>query len=155
MILIFLKDILEFIYNLLLQFGINSRSIRLFLRDDLYLSGRENIYNDVLSQISKKPFYGIGLAGDRRVLGGVYAHNIIFELLANFGIITGIIISILIVGVSLKSIFSKNKSLANFISIWFSIGFIHLMVSSSYLIDFKFWIFLGLALKGLTKTNRH
>lgn len=46
--IIFLKDILEYAYNLLMKFGINSRSIRLFLRDEVYLSGRDRIYKDIL-----------------------------------------------------------------------------------------------------------
>jgi O-antigen ligase len=147
-ILLFLDTILENLNNFLLQFGIHSRSIHLFLRDDVYLSGRDYLYEEMIEQIKNNPIFGIGLAGDRRVIGG-YAHNIIIEILANFGIILGSILVFLLAIITFKTLFSKNKEVSNFIAIWFSIGFIHLMVSSSYLIDFKFWVFIGLAIKGI------
>lgn len=144
--------ILENLYNLLLEFGIRSRSIELFLTDDIYLSGRENIYGDVIQGIKSNLIFGIGLLGDRTVTGGRYTHNIIIEIVANFGIIIGGVLVLLLVIVSCKTLFSKNKKLSSFIAMWFSIGVVHLMVSSTYLTDYKFWIYLGLALKA-TKNN--
>ncbi len=88
--MLFLNEILEYIYEFLLNFGIRSRSIQLFLRDDVYLSGRDKIYDSVIEEISNNPILGIGLAGDRRIIGGGYAHNIFIEILANFGIVIGV-----------------------------------------------------------------
>ncbi|OPZ87975.1 MAG: O-Antigen ligase [Firmicutes bacterium ADurb.Bin419] len=61
----FYKDILLYIFNVLEGYGIRSRSIILFLRDGIYLSGREEIYAIILEQIKCNPLYGIGIAGDR------------------------------------------------------------------------------------------
>lgn len=142
--IIYINEILEYLYNLLLNFGIRSRSIQLFLRDDIYLSGREKIYDDVINGILDKPIQGIGLAGDRQIIGGGYAHNIFIEILANFGVILGSFIILILICLIISSLFTKENKRYNMIIIWISVGFVHLFVSGSYLIEFKFWILLGL-----------
>lgn len=143
------KKILGYINILLLKYGIYSRSISLFLSDSIYLSGRDKIYDKVLHAIKFSPFTGIGLASDRRILDGsnAYVHNIFFEVLANFGIVFGVLINVFLICMLIRNITTKNEEKYNIIIIWISVGFVHLLVSSSYLIDFKFWIYLGLSLK--------
>ena len=140
---IYLDHILEITYNLLLNFGIRSRSILLFLRKDTYLSGRDTIYQKISEEISNNPFLGIGLGGDRRIIGGGYAHNFFLEVLANFGIFMGLILSFALILLILRLLLVKDKEKYNMLIIWLSLGFVHLMVSSSYLIDIKFWILMG------------
>jgi hypothetical protein len=142
--LIFLDKIIELFYNLLLSYGINSRTLRLFLSGGVYLSGRDRIYGSVIVEILQRPLLGIGIAGDRRFIGGGYAHNLFIEILGNFGIAFGLIISICLLILIIKSLFIKGKENYDLIIMWLSLGFVHLMVSSSYLIDIKFWIFIGL-----------
>jgi len=144
----FLDTILEGLYNILLRFGIQSRSILLFLRDDVYLSGREHFYKGALEEIAANPIFGIGLAGDRRILGG-YVHNILLEMLASFGVILGSILFAVIILICFKGLLSKNKNISSFIAIWFSLGFVPLTVSGSYVTAINFWILLGFALKSL------
>ena len=140
---LYLDSILEYINNLLLIFGIRSRSIQLFLREEIHLSGRDRIYQNVIEEIVNNPLLGIGLGGDRQVVGGGYVHNLFLELLANFGIIFGMIIIITLVFFILKVFLIKDKEKYNMFIIWISLGFVHLMVSSSYLTDLKFWILMG------------
>ncbi len=144
---IFFDEILEYIYNFLLNYGIKSRSIRLFQRDNIHLSGRDIIYAKVFNEILKSPILGLGLAGDRVILSGSYAHNIFIELLVNFGVIIGLILVITLLLIIIKSVFTKDLIKYNIIIIWISLGFISLLVSNSYLLDFKFWILLGLSLR--------
>lgn len=144
-LLINFKPIFNYISNFLyLNFGIKSRSINLLLEEEVKLSGRDSIYRDVISELVNNPILGIGLAGDRRVLGGGYVHNIFLEILSDFGLLLGSIILILLIFLIIKSLFTKQKEKYNIFIIWISLGFIHLMVSSSYLIDIKFWIMLGI-----------
>lgn len=150
---IFLDEIFEYIYNLLLRFGIDSRNIRLFLQDGIHWSGRDEIYSKILKEIFRNPIIGVGLAGDRLILGGRYVHNIFLEILTNFGLVIGIPLIISILYLQVKSLFIKDIEKYNIIIIWISIGFLHLLVSSSYLTNFKFWIYLGLSLKYLTSKN--
>lgn len=152
--LVFLKEILMYIYDFLLNnFGIRSRSIQLFLRDDVYLSGRDRIYEQVLKEIADNPLLGIGLGGDRVVTGGYQSHNIFIEIFANFGILIGTIIIIGMLYIVIKSLLIKDEKKYNMIIVWLSIGFIHLLVSSSYLIDFRFWIFIGICVYGTMIKN--
>lgn len=148
----FFDYLIENLNDLFLQFGIRSRTLSLFLRDNLHLSGRDHLYKAMIQSISDNPVSGIGLAGDRRVIGR-YSHNIVIEVLSGFGIIVGGILILFLVFVSIKAILSKNPLISNLISVWFSIGFVHLMVSSSYLTDFKFWIYLGLSLNAIKVQN--
>jgi len=151
--LLLFDTILQNLYDFLLQFGIRSRSIALFLRDDVHLSGRDRLYEDMIQEILDNPVFGIGLAGDRRVIGG-YSHNIFIEVISDFGIIIGGILVLVLAIISYQTLFSQNKMLSNFIVIWFCIGAVSLMVSGSYLTEFKFWIFLGLAIKSLRTSKK-
>lgn len=153
--IIFFKDIIEYIYNFLFRYGIKSRTLRLFMSDITYSSGRDSIYTDILQEIYNNPLLGFGLAGDRRLLTGrnAYVHNIIIEILGNFGIIIGMIVNVFLILLLGKSLLQKGKRNYTMIIIWISIGFVHLMISSSYLIDFKFWILLGLLFKNINYNN--
>lgn len=150
-----LERVLLFLNRSFLEFGIQSRTIRLLLEDAIYLSGRDNISEIVMSSIYQSPFLGIGIAGDTRVLGNSYVHNFFMEVLGNFGFPFGIfLISILLIVLIITLSLSNYY---NLIVLWMSLGFVHLMVSSSYITDIKFWIFLGVllsAFKKLTKKNK-
>lgn len=151
---IFLNEILGYIYNFLLGHGIQSRNLRLFLEGGVRLSGRDSIYNSVFREILNNPFLGIGLAGDRLIVGGSYAHNIFIEILADFGVIIGSFIIVALLYIIIKSLIFKDVKTYNMVIIWLSIGFVSLFVSGSYLTDFKFWIMLGLLLGKLQKNNK-
>lgn len=141
----FLKEIFTFLNNILIKYNIHSRTIALFLRDKVHLSGREVIYSTIVDQIKTHPLMGIGLAGDRLYTGGTYSHNIFLEIISGFGIIAGTIILLILGYITIRSLFLKNKAIANLMLMWFCIGFVALIVSGSYLTSFQFWIFLGLA----------
>lgn len=151
--LLYYDDILLYAYNLLLSIGINSRTLRLFSSKNLNIRSRVEIYKTVFENVMLSPILGIGMAGDRLVLGGMYTHNIFLELLASHGFIVGIIIIIALLFILIKAFFIKDDTKHNIFIIWISIGFIPLLVSGSYLLDLNFWILMGLASKAL-KTGR-
>lgn len=140
------ENIIASIYEILANLGISSRTLYLFMQDNLHLSGRETLYDVIIRQIIENPIIGIGIAGDRTFIGG-YSHNIFIELLSGFGVIIGSIIIVTIVLICYKAIHNKNKLDSNISIIWFSLGFIPLLVSGTYLTSFKFWIFLGIAIR--------
>lgn len=150
---LYLKEILFYMNNILVKYGVYSRSISLFLGDKIHLSGRDAIYKEVLQQIRLNPILGIGLAGDRVYAGGSYSHNIFLEILSGFGVIVGSFILFVIVIISIKVLFSKDVEGSNLLLIWFCMGFVPLLVSGSYLTDFQFWIYLGLAVRFLKETK--
>lgn len=141
-----LSRILDSLYTLLLSFGINSRSISLFLRDEVHLSGRDRIYESLILEVANNPFLGVGIGGDRLTRGGGYAHNLFLEILVNFGVILGPIVIVLLCVLIIKSLLNKDREKYTFFIIWLSLGFVHLMVSSTYITDIRFWIFLGVSI---------
>ena len=148
--ILYSEKILLAIDDFLSKFNIDSRNISLFLNDYLHLSGRDRIYEKILSEIVQHPILGIGIAGDRRVADGNYAHNIILEVFLNFGVIIGLILVIAFIMWLLKLLFVKEMNVYNMIIIWVSFGFVSLLVSGSYLIDVNFWTLLGLMISQLT-----
>ncbi|QCR31986.1 O-antigen ligase [Lysinibacillus sp. SGAir0095] len=146
LILLNFKSILLSIDNLLGEYGIHSRSIRLFLAPEVSLSGREGIYEKVLAAIGEHPILGIGLAGDRQITNGVYAHNLLLEVLINFGVVLGSLLIVFLLVIMLKTLFVRDLKVYNMLIMWISIGLVSLFVSGSYLTELNFWIFLGLIL---------
>jgi O-antigen ligase len=150
-IIFFLEKIMLVLYNFLLKFDINSRSLILFSRDEVYLSGRDRIYETIIKEIIDSPILGIGIAGDRPLFISGYVHNVFFEILANFGVVIGSLISILLLTRLVQSLKSKDIEKYNIVIIWISLGFVHLLFSSSYLIDIRFWILIGVIVNILKK----
>lgn len=152
--LIYFENILKYIDNVLMSFGIRSRSIQIFLSGDVHLSGRDNIYQNIIREIYSNPILGIGLAGDRRFTDTGYAHNFFLEVLSNFGVVFGSIILIILIFIIMRKLLTVNDGKYNMILVWLSLGFVPLLVSSSYLINIKFWIFMGLIISGLFKKRK-
>lgn len=142
--LISMNKFLESLYLYLQKFGINSRTLMLLSKEELYFSGRENLYTKVLAEFVKKPILGLGLEGDKVILNGMYSHNFFVEILSHFGFIIGTILIILIVLLMIRAINTKSNINYRIIVMWICIGFIPLFISGSYLTDFKFWIVIGL-----------
>lgn len=157
LIIINLEKLFELLYYyLLMDFGIKSRSLMLFLRGDVHLSGRDNLYNNAIHLITENPILGNGIAGDRRINGGAFVHNFFLEVLINFGVIVGSLVIIILIYKLLKSLLQKNKVIYNILIMWISLGMVPLMVSSSYITDLEFWILLGMVLniKGLKSQKK-
>lgn len=139
------KDVLRSIAHVLQSFGIKSRSISLFLRSTVHLSGRDRLYEMVGTELLRKPIMGLGLAGDRSVIGG-YVHNLFLEVLAHFGVIAGALVVIFLIFLIFRGLLTNDASEYEMMTIWFGLGFMPLMVSGSYLTSINFWILLGLLL---------
>lgn len=146
----FLDEIMQFSYEFLLDnFGIRSRTLQLFQEENLYLSQRDVMYENVVDEITKRPFVGLGVAGDRNFAGGVYVHNIFIEIFAHFGIILGGFLLFTLLFMLLLSLKTQDTKKQTMIVIWLCLGLVPLFVSSSYLIEFKFWILMGLVLQSI------
>lgn len=142
--IVYHRAILIFLDTLFQKIGVNSRSINLLLRDEVNFTGRDTIFYKTVEGIKNNPFLGVGIGGDRVINGGSYVHNLFLEILANFGVVIGVLLLLLIIIMLVINLFVSKLNEYNFLIIWISIGFVHLMVSSSYLIDIKFWILMGL-----------
>ena len=146
-VLVFIEDILEYLNNFLLQFGVRSRTILLFLRPGIYMSGRDRLYEIVWKEVLTHPILGLGLAGDRPLIGG-YVHNFFIEIIAHFGFLLGSLLLVLFIVLMLRALMAKDLKRYEMLIVWMCLGFVPLQVSSSYLINMNFWILLGLILRG-------
>lgn len=152
---LFFDELLMSMYDFLSRFGISSRSILLFLQPELHLSGRDLLYRRVVAEIIDSPITGIGIGGDRRVLGGNYVHNLFIELIANYGVLLGTLFVLVLLVLMIRFLVFRNRYQYDMFVIWLSIGVVPLLVSSSYLGDMGFWIFLGLISRDVTITCGH
>lgn len=130
--------------NILDNIGFNSRTLYLFLNGEIGNdSNRSELLSVIMQKIELSPFLGYGVFGDRPFLDGGYCHNIFIELFIDFGVF----LPILIILFSLFYFRCKLRHLSRLDFDWiFLLGLmscVPLLVSSSYLIDFRFFLFLG------------
>ena len=153
--IVYFQELLTLIADILADFGIRSRSINLFLRSGVHMSGRDSIYQRALKALVDSPILGLGLAGDRLLVGGSYVHNLFLEILLHFGIIVGSfclgLFFLLIINILVKG----NDLEYELAAIWFGLGFMPLMVSHTYLTAINFWILAGLLLGAPSKCGRN
>jgi surface polysaccharide O-acyltransferase-like enzyme len=142
----------------MLNYGINLRIIQKFLLNDLLnSSGRDILQEMIINGIKKQPLQGYGLMGDRNVaygfadgMGGSYAHNILLELLCQYGVILGSILILLIFTVVLGALIAENnRQNKHMIAILISLGLIKLFMSGSYLLEPYFFLLLGISVNSL------
>lgn len=153
LVLLNYNEILRELYRLT-----GSRTIRLIMSGNIVNGyGRREIYNAFIFEICKEPLKYRGILADRVLAAemmkqpisrGTYAHNIIYEIVYEYGLILGTAILFflfLIIGTCIyKVIKNKNYDLfILYISI-FPAGFCSLFFSGSYLTTHYFWILMGL-----------
>lgn len=148
-IVLFMPSFLASLESFLARIGVHSRNIALALTPGLHIEPRTAIYREVLIEILERPLTGLGIAGDTFIFGGGYSHNIFLEVLAHYGVLVGSFVVLLILALILRVFFWKDVHEYGFIALWLCIGFCPLLVSGSYLSEIHFWIFLGLATRGL------
>lgn len=134
---------LESIVVFLSGYGIESRTINKMAYGGFDESeGREMVYTKMIKVLENNQA-GIGLWGDRTYLDGSWSHNLILEVLLDFGVVLGCIILLFffyrIIHTFVKCKLPERKLLFLF----FCSSIIPLMLSNSYLRDYKFGIFLG------------
>lgn len=113
------------------------------------LSDREIIWETTKNNIWEKPYWGWGIAGDLSYMDS-YPHNITLEILLHYGIFVGSIVLFVIFFSITKSLF-VTKFRNPVLLIFLCSGFGHLFLSSTYLIEYKFWILLGICFSIMKK----
>lgn len=88
--LIFFRPLVNLILSFLGKFGMSSRTLRLLLHGTIINHGtREPLYGVILNKIMADPLVIHGIGGERQFINGAYAHNFVYELLMDFGVILG------------------------------------------------------------------
>ena len=141
---LYYKEIIEIIVSVLDEFDIHSRTLFLLNNELNHSSGRTYLYNIALNEIANNPFLIRGINADYLLLGG-YAHNFIIELSLEFGLVIGILCSILIIYYALLNIFNNNAT-DDLGILLLCASIIPLCFSSSLWINNTFWMWIGLQL---------
>ena len=134
------------IANFLQQFGLSTRiADALLLGNFTNDNGRFEIAEFMFQLVKDNNWKGFGIAGDRGWIPWMaYSHNIAIELIVSYGLLVGIILFIVIL-----FIIARSFSIADFkqkcfiIAMIFGGGFFKLFLSSSYLLEFQFFMLLG------------
>lgn len=149
------EAILSFISITLSGIGFTSRTVnKLLMGGGAFIEseGRQAIWSQAIRNTG---FLGKGLFGDRTVIldeyaHAAYAHNVILELLVDFGWIIGIIVALVFVSYVLRAYIVSRKSIEpmipRFSIIMVSILFAKHMISASFLTSFDFWLYFGAAI---------
>ena len=121
-------------------------------------SDRDEIRNVIEAGLDDNIF-GYGLLGDRIIFKkqhftGVYAHNILLEMSADFGVLIGPLIFALFLLRLISSFFHFKGYKRDFLVIMIPAGFIKLLFSSSFLISPEFFCLLALVLSQKNKRDR-
>ena len=145
---VYFQTIMEFVYNLYVKHGYYSRTLWLLTQPTVFMSGRDRIYQEAMTHIfGDRYLFGYGIGGDRIILGGMYVHNFYLEVLLNFGVLFGGLIALFVTLLLFTLLLTTDRERYNMYITWIALGFVPLMVSSSYLININFWILLGLSLQ--------
>lgn len=111
--------------------GISSRTIDLLLNGEISsTSGRGEIQQKIIEGFT---LFGQGLYGDRVVGDNHYSHNLIIELISQWGFLLGTMIVVALGVLFFKGFRTKNTNLRLIILTLFSASVVKLMLSESYL----------------------
>jgi hypothetical protein len=146
-LVVFFSSIMSFVLSVADKFGMHSRTLRLFANDFSHLSGRENQYSMVISAIKEHPLLIRGIAGDTVVTGGIYSHNLILELLCEFGVVLGLIAVLIIVIRAIKSLFFVDYRENSLLVISLFGSIVPLMFSSTLWMNCIFWMWITCYIK--------
>ena len=127
--------------------GIDARTIQMFLSGDITSdNGRDAIYALAAGAVKTMPFLGYGAFGDRQFITPYYywgyCHNIILELIIDFGWLFGIIIFLIICVRSIQVLIRAREEQAFVICILLAAN-AKLFLSDTFWGYPQFWMLIG------------
>lgn len=158
-VIVNLNTIALFLDSILDRFGYSSRLLSKFLGTSadggfFIYSDRSEIQNQIIDGFG---FLGHGVFSDRLLNNISYPHNMILEIIYQYGYSLGSLILLGIFGLIVKTYrIVKHSEEKFYIFCW--VAFVStvlgkMMFSSSYLIDRPFWFFFGLFILSLKQGN--
>ena len=119
--------------------------------------GRDNINKIIKTAIWERPIFGGGLFADRHYLkqGGLtgYAHNILYEMMCDFGIFFGPFILLFLLVRVYKLYRMPNEDFHRILLILLPNGFFELFISGSFLTNLCFWCLVGMMFNNYIKNS--
>lgn len=125
--------------------GIHSRTLAHFTTGQMgRVDDRNPLYALGVNSVLTSPFLGVGLWGDRVLINGSYVHNIVIEILMDFGLLIGGVLIIFFILIGVFKFLRLDKKHKNDFVAYTLMCIAPLMFSSSYLILPEFGIYVGL-----------
>ena len=119
----------------------NSRFLAKMAHAELFASaGREIIYDQTMVRLNNVGIEFSGLFGERKYLRGAYPHNFFYEIIMQMGWLVGSIILLWFVYLLIKFFLNKDNRIVSYF-LFFGL-FARYLISGSYLIEGRFWIFM-------------
>lgn len=146
---LFVLSTLPILVNSLETVGISSRTLNMLVEGRIGQETHRDEIRDVMYDVVKdNPIIGVGVWGDRPVLipkfkKVSYCHNIILEIVVDFGLFVGSFIIICICSLWLRAYNKATIITRKKLIMYTATCFLPLMFSGSYLIESFFGIFIG------------
>lgn len=150
-VLFFYESILQAVSSKLTGIGINSRTLEMLLNSSITDdSSRGMILQNTMSHVD---LLGHGLWGDRVILNGRYPHNIIAEILIDYGWILGSGILILLICIILRGLHKANVLMSITLCSLLSTGIVKLLLSGSFVNqEPAFYVLIGLCVNSYSNS---
>lgn len=149
---VYINDIMEFLSPVMEALGMGTRiidfvlAVTMFGADDAMdtsILERQDMFSVGMNYVNLTG-HGIGSFGAVSNSGYSYSHNIIVDFLVEYGLIIGTFFLLSIMGLFIKGWnCSKTEAEKSFLLVMFSIGFVSLLFSLTYLIKYEFFFAIG------------
>jgi len=141
--LYFFEDIMDYLLGITLRFRFDAKILNSIATSQLLdPHGRDIIWSQMKNIILNNPL-GIGYLGERPLIG-TYSHNIIIEMLADFRLIIGPIILIILASMLIYKLVIANYNKKNVIIIILCAFILKLFLSGSFWTEPMFFAFIML-----------
>ena len=149
-------SILQYSIEILNENNLNSRTLIKIRNGDISNdTGRSYIYDVVKNELEENPILGIGLGVDRIVINNkiysmtkdmssCYPHNVILEILVQYGYFIGGATLLVISYLILKAFFISDTDGRNIIIYFFATEIVRLFISSSYIVSPITFMLIGI-----------
>ena len=144
-----LNSIIDIVVQIALRYGFQGSFLRRIGTGNIFSSkSRIVLYKETIRVIERNPLFGGGMMSDRAANNGVYVHDLFLEIWSHYGLLVGSVFIVTLLFLVIIMFRSKENQLKYlFISIFFSTGFVRLLLSSRYLIVPGVYVMLGLAVR--------
>lgn len=148
--------IIDLLYNIYVNLNMSTRILDRFKDNSFFTdNARMDLIKTSIEAIKQNFVIGMGAINDRQYLNdrvkladyaiGSYPHNIVLEILMNYGVFIGtaILSAFSLMFYKIYNIGRSNDAIMNSFLTFVTIGLIPLFVSSSYIDDINFYVLLG------------
>ena len=153
---ILLYAILPIFISLIIEIAklvhLDTRTLEMLANGELVdISTRTIIYDTSINIIKRKGYMVTGLFSDRYLIRNygsymswiAYPHNFVLEVLIDFGTVLGLLILVWILTKTIKQFVCFTVYKRSIFGLFFSLVIIRLFVSSSFMIEGLFYVYLG------------